>query len=363
MNEGSRATDAPETDPARGSAASSPVPDPPPSALRWVEADYAVKGADPALTDDPSLDDEEAQRARAQNGKAADAKPMAIPPLDLTATDANDTEAPRVDEPTKRVRLADRAMLLLVIKFLRARYKIDNDRAYDVLHSASVRALESNRWPLDAAKTTPWFYTIARYTHVDDVRARVRLQSREKLQADAGVRVPVHMDHEPEPPDNEEFLRRVHALDPKLAELIRDVLAYEDGKPVEEIAADRNMKPSAMYARLQRGRALIRKRWPELISAVAVGFAILFWLLRSWMIEPNLVTAGHKKAAPNAPLLALPPHPDPAALRSDGLRACELKYYEQCLEDLNHARRLDPEGDKDAAVTAARQKAEEILKP
>jgi hypothetical protein len=65
---------------------------------------------------------------------------------------------------------------------------------------------------------------------------------------------------------------------------------------------------------------------------------------------------------PNDPLPVLPEHEDATMLRSRALRQCEVRHYGRCLELLNRARSLDPEGDTDPAVVAARHEVEAAMK-
>jgi hypothetical protein len=110
-------------------------------------------------------------------------------------------------------------------------------------------------------------------------------------------------------------------------------------------------------------KAALRRRSAELISAAAIGFGTAFLVLRFAVPHPTRVTTGNETVDHDAPLLALPSHPETSAVRFRGLNFCEQKRYELCLESLNHARRLDPEGDRDPTVTAARKEAEAAVQP
>jgi hypothetical protein len=78
----------------------------------------------------------------------------------------------------------------------------------------------------------------------------------------------------------------------------------------------------------------------------------------------TVITVGDAAPAPgpNDPLPVLPAHEDAATLRSRALGQCEVRHYGRCLELLNRARSLDPDGDQDPAVLSARHEVEAAMK-
>jgi hypothetical protein len=110
-------------------------------------------------------------------------------------------------------------------------------------------------------------------------------------------------------------------------------------------------------------KAALRRCWAELASSAAIGVGTFLLIARFVVPHATRVTTGNESIDRDAPLLALPSHPEPSSLRYRGLNFCEQKRYEWCLQYLNHARRLDPEGDKEPTVVAARKEAEAAVKP
>jgi hypothetical protein len=55
--------------------------------------------------------------------------------------------------------------------------------------------------------------------------------------------------------------------------------------------------------------------------------------------------------------------PNAAEIRREGLDACKARSWQHCLEKLDSARELDPEGDRAGEVQEARRAADEALHP
>jgi len=62
------------------------------------------------------------------------------------------------------------------------------------------------------------------------------------------------------------------------------------------------------------------------------------------------------------PLPALPAHEDAGAVRARAFDHLRYRDYDRCLELLNRAKKLDPEGDRDPKVVSARRDAEKALR-
>jgi hypothetical protein len=89
-----------------------------------------------------------------------------------------------------------------------------------------------------------------------------------------------------------------------------------------------------------RAPASLRVRWVAWLAAAAVsGSAATFAVVNA---NPGLV------AHP-------PPPPDAARLREDGLTACDRHDWARCLELLDQAKELDPEGDRSPHIQDARR--------
>jgi DNA-directed RNA polymerase specialized sigma24 family protein len=132
-----------------------------------------------------------------------------------------------------------------------------------------------------------------------------------------------------------------------------------DGLSAKEIGAELGLTESAVKNRLARMRKLFKAKLAALgmltlMMLVAVLFAAPFGGVATRDVTP----------APGA-TTAQPPRPPTGtlaqALRTQGLRACDAGEWDRCLGDLEKARTLDPAGDEEPAVRAARARAEDAL--
>ena len=134
------------------------------------------------------------------------------------------------------------------------------------------------------------------------------------------------------------------------------LLREGDGERLEEIARSEAMPAERVRQRVARLRRHLRERWAaELAAALAAAcFGAIFWLL----LRP----------LPPAPIAAPldPPRPRPAPeapahraerLRRQALDRCSAGAHRDCLDGLEQAAALDPEGDRRPDVQEARRKA------
>ena len=327
---------------------------------KWAlpAADYFVDEDDPALTDAPEKSDEElfgrkpAKKTRATNG---------IPVIGLSVKDANDARSGPLDEATRNKRLGNIEMLKMILIFLRARYEnMTKDRAWDVLHDACVRALVTQNWPQDPSRTTPWLYTIARRTHVDDVRRRVRRERFEVLREDCDSNEAVTL------PDTtainlEKMLAYLRKCEPEIAKGVEMRIKVNAGASVPQVAEEYGVSVSTAYEMMKKAGEYVEENWQKLMVAACIALSTLYLLLHPGS-EPGGASGG-QDVVPDGSVLTPPPHADPSSLRHEGLGFCERKQYEKCLMWLNEARKLDPAGEADPAVSAARKNAEGVVLP
>ena len=299
---------------------------------------------------------------RAPPETRTDPPPSAVRPSISQAKDANDVRAPPPDKATRRARLANREWhrkitgWLFLNKFIG---KLTEDEAQVVFQDTCVRALSTDDWPAEEKPTLSWLFTIAFRTCIDYLRARKRLRNREEPLDDHEYAI--EMGEAQEAGHLVRYVEKRVAETPAIATDVAILADYVAGTDAKDIAKKYGIKVGNVYQRKEKALKVLRSSWLRVPAAVAVGCVILF-LLIGRPPRDNTVTGAHDHAAPNAPLLPLPPHPDPAELRKDALIFCSVKEYQRCLLDLNHARRLDPAGETDPEVAAARQEAEAKVK-
>jgi DNA-directed RNA polymerase specialized sigma24 family protein len=311
-------------------------------------------------------------RSRTTDAPASAVRPAASPPeeagkepptIDLEAKDANDVKAPPPDLATRRKRLSThREWRVVTVRWLlktfnKSKKRLTEQDAEDIFQTACVKALSTESWPAEESKTLSWLFTIALRTCYDHVnaekrRAEVPIGEREfSVETHAAVHIL----------DFEQFHDRTLEEHPEIADGAAMWGEVVKGETVKDIAAKTGKTTGRVYEEIRGAKAVFASGWYQIPAAAAVGFAIVLILIMFPRDKPNRVGANHEHAEPNAPLIALPSHPDPAYLRGQALELHRKKDYEGCLRFLNHARRIDPAGEKDPAVAAARQDAEARL--
>jgi len=159
--------------------------------------------------------------------------------------------------------------------------------------------------------------------------------------------------------DFEKLLAFLRKCEPEIAKGVEMRIKVNAGASVPSVAEEYGVSVSTAYEMMKKAEAYVEEHWQQLMVAACIAFSTLYLLLHPGS-EPGGASGGND-VAHDASFPTLPPSGDPSSLRQDGLRLCEQKQYEQCLMRLNEARKLDPAGEADPAVTAAREKAKAVL--
>jgi RNA polymerase sigma factor (sigma-70 family) len=222
-----------------------------------------------------------------------------------------------------------------------------------------ARVLSKGGWPAEEKPTLSWLFTAAFNTCIDFLRVRKRIRAHEVSIDDQDF--PIETGDAEEAGHLKRYVAKQVVEKPAIARNVAILSDYVDGMEARDIAKKYGIKIGNVYQRKEKALEILRSGWLQVPAAAAVGFVILFLLINR-IPRDNTVTSSHEHAAPNAPLLRLPPHPDPAELRRAALTECHVNEYEWCLKNLNHARRLDPAGETDPELIAARKDAEARMK-
>ncbi len=144
-------------------------------------------------------------------------------------------------------------------------------------------------------------------------------------------------------------------------ETLEWLLREGEGEKLESIAESANVPAPRVRKRVSRLRAHLREHWAKEAAALAalgiiLGLTIHF--LRKKPVEPI--------AHDPLPVPTVSPEDMQLRDRAKEMRrvafvACDNAEWVTCLNGLNAARELDPEGDKAANVGAARARAEEEI--
>lgn len=221
----------------------------------------------------------------------------------------------------------------------------------DVVQSALTEALLATDRPTEPEAARRWLWAVTR-NKIADYHRKAR---REHLDAapEARSEAPISLPNDAE----RELLRWAVGELPEGADAQRTfewLLREGDGEKLEAIAADAQLPAPAVRQRVSRMRRFFRERWA--IQLAVLGLVALgLWALgrRGRLDRPRLV--------PEPPTLSAEARG--RAMRQEALQACARQQWPQCVEGLDAARALDPQGDLRPEVTAARRDAARALAP
>jgi len=167
-----------------------------------------------------------------------------------------------------------------------------------------------------------------------------------------------------------DFLAKVLNVSAKDEDLLRLYKRYKlDDEELKDIAAEENLSYEPLVKRLVKFEERLRKRARKMLKygrITGVLAALLLALgISRWELEP---VPGMMRDEPGEISVLEPavsthvtqvdPQDWAAVLRGEAYRACLDRAWKQCLNGLDAARDLDPEGDADPDVQAARVDAE-----
>lgn len=222
----------------------------------------------------------------------------------------------------------------------------------DVVQTVLCDALAAPGRPADPAELRRWLLGIARHKVVDLHRRAHReppaeLPEIEAIPAPIEARELVHWAEKEAGPS--------HDAQRTLAWMARE----GEGEKLEAIAAEEQLPPARVRQRVSRMRRWMKERWAAELAAVALLalLALAAWRLLRREIEPPVTHDEPPAIVPEAPS----PLERARLLRADALRACDGGQWRACLDGLDNARALDPDGDQAPAIGAARARAEDAL--
>lgn len=269
----------------------------------------------------------------------------------MTATMTTETreKSDPLGDPTLRKQIAD---------FVRRRVPVGD--VDDVVQTVLLDALAAKTRPDDPEDLKKWVLGIARHKVVD----LHRRAHREPL-----TEIP-DLEASPPPIEERELARwaEEQAGSTRDAKRTLEWMAREgEGEKLETIAAEEQVPAARVRQRVSRMRRWMKERWLAELAAVAaltIGALVLVWLLRRSKEELEIVKP--EKPVPTSTV----PAPEPTSpleqakrMRDEALDKCAQQDWKGCLDELDRARDIDPEGDRDPVIGAARQKANDALAP
>lgn len=264
-----------------------------------------------------------------------------------------------VSSPDRRVsRLASPALRASLSTFVRARVPVSE--VDDIVQSALAEALAAERAPDDDDEVIAWVHGIARHKVVDWFR-----RARREMPQDPGVTEMVAA-ADSAPQSARDLLRWATGELPSGEEHARTfewMLREGAGEKLESIAADEHVPAPRVRQRVSRLRKHYRTRWAAALAMLLVlAVAVVIALRRRPKEEIAPLPSPSAPVPLVPPLQEVTPEERAAELRHDALEKCEAGRWQDCIDGLDAARRLDPAGDTAPAVQAERRAAEDALR-
>lgn len=249
--------------------------------------------------------------------------------------------------------LGDPELRRFLLEYVKKRVpKADAD---DVVQTVLLDALAAAKRPEDPAELRKWVVGIARHKCAD-VHRRA---GRERPADDELPEQPAA------PPAIEErsLVRwaEEQAQSSREAGKTLDWMAREgEGDKLEHIAEEEQLPPARVRQRVSRMRRFLKERWlAEVALVAALGvMALVVWAVLRKDDEP--IVADPTKPPPSSKGPELPELERMARgrrIRVGALEVCRSGDDQRCLDDLDRAKELDPEGDDVPEVRDAREKA------
>lgn len=252
-----------------------------------------------------------------------------------------------VTGPERSHLLSDPALRNALLRFVRSR--VPASEAEDIVQSVLTDALSAARAPEEPEELRRWVHGIARNKIADYHRRAGRELPREPGTEDAVA--------DSAPISARELLHWAEQELPEGSEAhstLEWMLREGDGEKLEHIAGEANLPAPRVRQRVSRLRRHFRERWAQVVAAaVAIG-VLLFAAYKLMVPQPEIA---QEQTPP------VTPRDRAEELRREGLDLCGAEDWRRCLELLDRAKGLDPQGDTDVRVERARAAAAKALAP
>ena len=232
---------------------------------------------------------------------------------------------------------------------------VPEDAVEDVAHDAVEKALLAESSPTERKPFIVWLNSLGFTAAVKFLRKRTRRRSREELVGEAldeipGACVVSHYEARDGLPEvQREFDEQ--AVKPGARQAAAWLLRRLEGYSYEQIAAESNASVNAVQQAVKR----VRRRLRDGVGAALLA-VFLFLCLRSQLARKDEAQPPEPTPAPTvAPAPAPAPVSDARDIREKALVECDSHDWLACRTDLARARQLDPDGERDPRVIAARK--------
>ena len=265
--------------------------------------------------------------------------------------------------------LADPSLRAALVAMVRRR--VPAHEVDEIVQATLADALASSARPAELESLRRWVRGIARHKVIDFHRARGRETSVE----DPDELAAPHAGLDAADPNTAVDLLRWAEREipaPNQARTLGWMLREGDGEKLESIAREESLPAPQVRQRVARLRRHYRLRWAAQLAAAATiaavigAFVVYLALGRATPTlrddRPRPLPAGAPTTTP-APESTIEPALLGRALRRAALERCQRHEWYPCLRGLDDAAMLDPSGDRDDAVSTARQAASGAIAP
>lgn len=233
------------------------------------------------------------------------------------------------------------------------RRRVPASEVEDIVQTVLVEALASNSRPHEEGELKRWLIGIARHKVVDHHRRRTRETASDDLDMPVG----------PGPVEERSLAQwaEKQAGEGGDARTLEWMAREGEGEKLETIAAEEKVPAARVRQRVSRMRRWMKERWLAELAAAAV-LAVLALLLWKLFHKDEPIAVPSPEPRPKSTSEVEPPPIERARLlREQAFEECDRSQWRPCLDKLDEAKRLDPTGDRDPKVGAARQRASDAL--
>jgi DNA-directed RNA polymerase specialized sigma24 family protein len=269
------------------------------------------------------------------------------------------SDAPRANQEERDAMLRDTELIASISEIVRRCGVPDADNE-DVVQVTLLAAHKAEGLPKDPAERVQYVHGITR-----NKAAGHRRKARRSPDVEPGVEVEhIAQAVDADPVAERNLLSRLESVVPAgQMETWRCLARNALGEDLAEIARDVGIQYDTLYKRV----TTLKRQLRENAKRMGAGFAMVLLLLGLSRIVLRPPRMGDDTPGPaHVVESATSTHaaePDPMdvarAVRGRAFRACMNNQWKACLEDLDLAAQIDPNGDNEPTVRAARTDAED----
>jgi DNA-directed RNA polymerase specialized sigma24 family protein len=138
-----------------------------------------------------------------------------------------------------------------------------------------------------------------------------------------------------------------------------EVLERSETEGFRALAEELGTNENALRVKTHRKRALLEQKWLRYAALGLPGLALILLVIKAAQPPPPVGHAPPWTGTPDEPT----PEERAAALRANAAHACGAAQWQECLDKLDQARELDPDGDQDPKVQELRARAHAGISP